>query len=57
LFWPDLFVLGGGVSADADKFVPRLTCRTPVVAAQLLNQAGIIGAALVTEHPVLKRAH
>jgi len=30
----------------ADKFVPHLECRTPVVPAQLLNQAGIVGAAL-----------
>jgi len=46
LLWPDLFVLGGGVSKKADKFVPHLECRTPVVPAQLLNQAGIVGAAL-----------
>lgn len=47
LFWPSLFVLGGGVSKNADKFVPRLTVRTPVVPAELRNDAGIIGAALV----------
>lgn len=46
LFWPDLFVLGGGISKKADKFVGYLDCRTPVVAARLLNQAGIVGAAL-----------
>jgi polyphosphate glucokinase len=45
--WPSLFILGGGVSKNADKFIPRLTCRTPVVAAQLRNDAGIIGAAIV----------
>jgi polyphosphate glucokinase len=45
LFWPDLFVLGGGISKKADKFVEYLHCRTPVVAARLLNQAGIVGAA------------
>ena len=33
LLWPDLFVIGGGVSASADKFMPRLKCATPVVAA------------------------
>ncbi len=49
LFWPDLFVLGGGVSASADKFLPKLKCRTPVVAAQLENRAGIVGAALAAE--------
>ena len=51
LLWPDLFVLGGGVSSSADKFVPHLTCVTPVVGAQLQNQAGIIGAALAVHHP------
>jgi polyphosphate glucokinase len=45
--WPSLFILGGGVSKNADKFVPRLTARTPVVPAQLRNDAGIIGAAIV----------
>lgn len=46
LFWPDLFVLGGGISKKLDKFDQFLQCRTPVVAARLLNQAGIVGAAL-----------
>ena len=47
LMWPTLFILGGGVSKNADKFVPKLTTRTPVVAASLRNDAGIIGAAVV----------
>jgi polyphosphate glucokinase len=47
LMWPTLFIIGGGVSKNADKFVPRLTNRTPVVAAELRNDAGIIGAAVV----------
>ena len=46
LFTPDLFVVGGGVSKDADKWVPRLELRTPVRPAQLLNDAGIVGAAI-----------
>jgi polyphosphate glucokinase len=46
LLWPDLYVLGGGVSKEPDKFVPHLKCRTPVVAAQLENRAGIVGAAM-----------
>jgi polyphosphate glucokinase len=47
LFTPDLFVIGGGVSKKADKFLPRLTSvQTEVVPAQLLNEAGIVGAAL-----------
>jgi polyphosphate glucokinase len=46
LFTPDLVVLGGGVSKNADKWVPLLDVRTPLKPAQLLNNAGIVGAAL-----------
>ncbi len=46
LIWPDLFVLGGGVSKKPDKWVPLLEARTEVVPAQLQNQAGIVGAAM-----------
>ncbi len=46
LLWPDLFIIGGGVSKKGDRFLPKLTCRTPVVPAELLNQAGIVGGAL-----------
>ena len=47
LMWPKLIILGGGVSKNADKFVPLLTVRMPIVPAQLRNDAGIIGAAIV----------
>jgi polyphosphate glucokinase len=47
LLWPDLMIIGGGVSKNADKFIPRLTVRAPVVPAGLRNDAGIIGAAIV----------
>ncbi len=46
LFWPDLFIIGGGISKDHQKFLPLLTVEVPVVPAQLLNEAGIIGAAI-----------
>lgn len=46
LVWPNLIILGGGVSKKDYKFIPRLTVKTQVVPAQLLNEAGIIGAAL-----------
>jgi len=46
LLWPDLFILGGGVSRKPEKFLPLLTCRTQVVPAALGNDAGIVGAAL-----------
>jgi polyphosphate glucokinase len=47
LVWPDLIILGGGVSKDADRFIPLLTVRPPVVPAQLRNEAGIVGAAML----------
>jgi polyphosphate glucokinase len=51
LFWPDLFVVGGGVSRKSDRFLPLLELRTEIVPAQLRNQAGIVGAALYSaEH-------
>jgi polyphosphate glucokinase len=47
LFSPDLFIIGGGVSKKAEKFLPLLTTKTEViiVPAQMQNEAGIIGAA------------
>jgi polyphosphate glucokinase len=45
LFWPDLIVVGGGVSKKADKFLPKLKLKTEIVPAKLLNSAGIVGAA------------
>jgi polyphosphate glucokinase len=47
--WPDLFIAGGGISRKADKWIPLLKNRTPVVAAALLNTAGIVGAAMATD--------
>ncbi len=45
LFWPDLFVIGGGISADFSIFGAGLDLATPVVPAGLGNDAGIVGAA------------
>lgn len=45
LIWPDLIIVGGGVSRKSDKFLPLLDLRTPIVPADLRNEAGIIGAA------------
>ena len=45
LFSPDLFVVGGGVSARHELWMPLLDLRTPMVPATLLNTAGIVGAA------------
>ncbi len=46
LFSPSLFVIGGGVSKNSEKFLPYLELRTPVEIAALRNNAGIVGAAL-----------
>lgn len=46
LFSPNLIILGGGVSKEADRFLPFLTVRAPVVPAMLRNDAGIVGAAM-----------
>jgi polyphosphate glucokinase len=46
LFWPNLIILGGGVSKNAERFIPLLTVRPKVVPAQLRNDAGIVGAAM-----------
>lgn len=45
LFSPDLFVLGGGISANHEHFVPLMKLNTPVLPAKLFNDAGVIGAA------------
>ncbi|WP_028048670.1 polyphosphate--glucose phosphotransferase [Cellulomonas sp. URHD0024] len=45
LFWPDLIVVGGGVSKHHEKFLPLLDLRTKIIPAELRNAAGIIGAA------------
>jgi polyphosphate glucokinase len=47
LLSPDLFVVGGGVSKHADKYLPLLELGTPIVPATLRNSAGIVGAAVL----------
>jgi len=46
LVWPDLIILGGGVSKKHPKFLPHLTVQAEIVIAETFNEAGIIGAAL-----------
>jgi polyphosphate glucokinase len=45
LLVPDLFIVGGGVSKNHEKFLPLLKLKTPIVPATTKNSAGIIGAA------------
>jgi polyphosphate glucokinase len=49
LLWPDLIILGGGVSKEPDKFMPLLEAKAKLIPAALANTAGIIGAALAAE--------
>lgn len=45
LFSPDLIIFGGGISSSSKDFLPQLETRAELVAAQLQNTAGIVGAA------------
>jgi polyphosphate glucokinase len=48
LLSPDLIIVGGGVSKESEKWVPRLTgIRARIVPAAMLNDAGVVGAAMV----------
>ncbi|GAB3711020.1 polyphosphate--glucose phosphotransferase [Mariniluteicoccus flavus] len=49
LLWPDLIVVGGGVSKDSDKYLPQLKLNAPIIPAVHRNKAGIIGAAWLAE--------
>ena len=47
LISPDLFIVGGGASKNADKWLPKLDLRAPIRVAAFANNAGIVGAALI----------
>jgi polyphosphate glucokinase len=47
LLSPDLFVVGGGVSKHAEKYLPLIDIETRIVPATLRNTAGIVGAAVL----------
>jgi polyphosphate glucokinase len=50
LLSPGLFIIGGGVSKKSGKFLPRLTgLRAKIVPAAMLNNAGIVGAAMAAD--------
>jgi len=50
LFWPDLIIIGGGMSKKKEKFFDNITLNCELVEAKLLNHAGIIGAALTVNN-------
>jgi polyphosphate glucokinase len=56
LFSPELFVVGGGISKESDKWVPLLRVRPRVEVAKLRNHAGIVGAALAAVEARLPKA-
>lgn len=49
VLWPELIVIGGGVSAKHRKFFKYIKCRAKLVPAEFFNQAGIVGAAMWAE--------
>jgi len=50
LLWPELIILGGGASKKGEKFLQHLTVNAKVVLAELLNNAGLVGAALAARY-------
>ena len=48
LFWPDLFIIGGGVSEHYSEFAGLLQSRVEIQPAKFRAHAGIVGAALAT---------
>lgn len=57
IFYPDLFIFAGGVSKKLDKLNEFIDIQTPFVPADLLNSAGIIGAAMVAESKIKQSTH
>jgi polyphosphate glucokinase len=54
ILWPELIIIGGGISAKHAKFFKYLNTRAKVVPAEFLNEAGIVGAALWAERERLR---
>ncbi|MEO7411954.1 MAG: polyphosphate--glucose phosphotransferase [Opitutaceae bacterium] len=46
ILWPELIIIGGGISAKHRKFFPYLKTRAKLVPAEFFNESGIVGAAL-----------
>jgi len=63
LLWPDLIIVGGGISKEHELFLPKLRLRAPIMPAELFNAAGIVGAAAFAaaahrrEQALAKEAH
>jgi len=50
LLWPELIILGGGISKKSDKYLKHLKTKAEIVPAKLRNEAGIIGAAMAARN-------
>jgi polyphosphate glucokinase len=51
-FWPELFILGGGVSREFERFRKHLEVPCELLPADLRNRAGVIGAAYAASRSV-----
>jgi polyphosphate glucokinase len=49
LIWPDLVIIGGGISKESAKWLSYVDVRCPIAVAAFLNNAGIVGAALTAD--------
>jgi polyphosphate glucokinase len=52
---PDTIIIGGGVSRDHEEFIPRLRSSAEIIPAALLNEAGIVGAAVAAREAIRPR--
>ncbi len=46
LFWPELIIIGGGISKKKERFIGHIKLNSKIVMAETKNEAGIIGAAV-----------
>ncbi len=53
IFSPELFIIGGGISKQSEEFFPLIQISTPLKPAELLNNAGIVGAAYLAGNSLL----
>ena len=53
-FNPDLIILGGGISKKFEAFKQYIDIETPFKAAELKNNAGIVGAAIFAKSKIRK---
>jgi len=52
LFWPELIIIGGGLSKNVEKFLPYISTRAKITPALFLNNAGIVGSAVYASQKI-----